>query len=79
MVTPARLAGIPLFAGLAEADLAAISSAASEVHAAEGQDVATEGEFGHGICAIESGTAEVRLHGAGPTCSELIALLESLR
>ena len=64
MVEPSRLAGIPLFAGLAETELATIAAAASEVEVAEGQLVATEGDFGHALYAIESGTAEVRSEGA---------------
>jgi CPA1 family monovalent cation:H+ antiporter len=64
VVEPSRLAGIPLFAGLAETELATIAAAASEVEVAEGQLVATEGDFGHALYAIESGTAEVRSEGA---------------
>jgi CPA1 family monovalent cation:H+ antiporter len=64
VVEPSRLAGIPLFAGLAETELATIAAAASEVDVAEGQMVATEGDFGHALYTIESGTAEVRSEGA---------------
>lgn len=59
----ARLAAIPLFSGLEDEDLAAIASAASEVEATEGQSVATEGDFGHALYAVESGTAEVTSDG----------------
>ncbi len=59
----ARLAAIPLFSGLEDEDLAAIASAASEVEADEGQSVATEGDFGHALYAVESGTAEVTSDG----------------
>lgn len=59
----ARLAAIPLFSGLEDEDLAAIASAASEVEAGEGQSVATEGDFGHALYAVESGTAEVTADG----------------
>ena len=59
----ARLAAIPLFSGLEDEDLAAIASAASEVEATEGQSVATEGDFGHALYAVESGTAEVTADG----------------
>ena len=45
--------------GLDDVDLAAIASAASEVEAAEGQSLAAEGDFGHALYAIESGTADV--------------------
>ena len=59
----ARLAAIPLFSGLEDEDLAAIASAASEVEAGEGESVATEGDFGHALYAVESGTAEVTSDG----------------
>jgi CRP-like cAMP-binding protein len=64
VVEPSRLADISLFAGLAETELTTIAAAASEVEVAEGQMVATEGDFGHALYAIESGTAEVRSEGA---------------
>jgi len=59
----ARLAAIPLFVGLDDADLAAIASAASEVEVTEGQSLATEGDFGHALYAVESGTADVTADG----------------
>ena len=59
----ARLAASPLFSGLEDEDLAAIASAASEVEAGEGESVATEGDFGHALYAVESGTAEVTSDG----------------
>jgi CRP-like cAMP-binding protein len=58
-----QLATIPLFAGLDETELAAIAEAASEVEASKGQTIATEGDFGHALYAIESGTAEVSANG----------------
>ena len=58
-----RLASIPLFAGLDETDLTAIAASASELEAEEGQTVASEGDFGHALYAIESGTAEVSTSG----------------
>jgi CRP/FNR family transcriptional regulator, cyclic AMP receptor protein len=58
-----RLAAIPLFGGLDDADLTAIAAAASEVEADEGERLATEGDFGHALYAIESGTAEVSSNG----------------
>jgi CRP-like cAMP-binding protein len=61
-----RLAGVPAFAGLPEAELAAIAEAASEVDVGEGETLATEGDFGHAMYVIESGTAEVRLDGKPP-------------
>ncbi len=62
-VETSRLASIPVFAGLDEADLTAFCGAASEVDAAEGQTLATEGDFGYALYAIESGTAEVSADG----------------
>ena len=61
-----RLAGVPVFAGLPEEELGAIADAASEVQVEEGETVAIEGDFGHGMYVIESGTAEVRLDGKPP-------------
>ncbi|MGZ4292360.1 MAG: cyclic nucleotide-binding domain-containing protein [Gaiellaceae bacterium] len=58
-----RLAAIPLFAGLAGAELEALAWATSEVTAAAGDVVVTEGDFGHALYAIESGTAEARRDG----------------
>ena len=58
-----RLAAIPLFAELAEADLATIAAAAVEVEAAEGETLATQGDLGHAMFAIESGTVEVSANG----------------
>jgi CRP-like cAMP-binding protein len=62
-VESSRLAGVPVFADLPEAERAAIADAASEFEVGQGEEVATEGDFGHALYAIESGTAEVRLDG----------------
>jgi CRP-like cAMP-binding protein len=59
-----RLMAIPLFAGLAEGELAAIAAAASESSAREGETLATEGDFGHALYAIETGTAAVSADGS---------------
>ena len=61
-----RLEGVPVFAGLPEAELDAISAAASEIDVGEGEAIATERDFGHAMYVIESGTAEVRLRGKPP-------------
>ncbi len=58
-----RLAAIPLFADLEDADLALIAAAAREFDVEDGKTLATEGEFGHALFAIESGTAEVTADG----------------
>ncbi len=60
----ARLAAIPLFADLAPTDLEAIAGVASEAEAEAGQALVTEGDFGHALYAIESGTADVSANGA---------------
>lgn len=59
----ARLAAIPLFSGLDDSDLGAIAAVAAEVEASAGQKLATEGDFGHALYAIESGTANVTVDG----------------
>jgi CRP-like cAMP-binding protein len=61
-----RLAAIPLFADLDDADLAAIAAAAVDVEAAAGETLATQGDLGHAMFAIESGTVEVRSNAAPP-------------
>ena len=58
-----RIASIPLFEGLEQADLAAVAAAATEMEVAEGDRLATEGDFGHAMFAIESGTAQVSADG----------------
>jgi CRP-like cAMP-binding protein len=62
-VDPARLAAISLFAALSDAELTAIAEAASELDVAPGHAIAREGDFGHALYAIESGTAEVAMDG----------------
>ncbi len=58
-----RLAAIPLFADLSEGDLAAVASIATEIEVSPGKPVATEGDFGHALFAVESGTANVAIGG----------------
>ena len=60
----ARLASIPLFAGLQAADLDLIADVAAESEAAEGATLVSEGDFGYALYAIESGTASVTHDGA---------------
>jgi CRP-like cAMP-binding protein len=62
-VDASRLAAIPLFADLNEDDLASISASAIEVEANEGEALATQGDLGHALFAIESGTVEVTANG----------------
>ena len=81
-----RLAAIPLFADLDEADLATIAAAAVEVEAAEGETLATQGDLGHAMFAIESGTVEVSANGrrlatlgAGDVFGEVAVLAAGIR
>ena len=59
-----RLAGIPLFADLPDADLATIAAAALEVKVEAGETLAAQGQTGHALFAILSGTADVIADGA---------------
>jgi CRP-like cAMP-binding protein len=60
---PSRLAEIPLFAGLDDAQRAEIAQVAVEVEVAEGDVIATQGDLGHSLFAIESGTVDVSANG----------------
>lgn len=60
---PSRLAAIPLFRSLGQDHLEALAAVAGESEADEGQRLATQGEFGHALYAIEDGTADVTLDG----------------
>jgi CRP-like cAMP-binding protein len=62
-VDVSRLAAIPVFAGLEQADLAAIAARTCECGAPAGQKLATEGDFDFALYAIETGTAEVDVNG----------------
>ena len=59
-----KLSAIPLFADLPDADLATIASAALEVEVEPGETVAAQGQTGHALFAILSGTADVIADGA---------------
>jgi CRP/FNR family transcriptional regulator, cyclic AMP receptor protein len=63
-VENSRLAAIPLFAGLDKAALGALAAVVSEAEAEPGEALATEGDFGYGLYAVESGTAEVTVDGS---------------
>jgi CRP-like cAMP-binding protein len=58
-----RLAAIPLFASLEADHLDAVAAVASLVGAETGQALATQGDFGHALYAIETGTAAVERDG----------------
>ncbi|HZQ15897.1 MAG TPA: cyclic nucleotide-binding domain-containing protein [Gaiellaceae bacterium] len=59
-----RLKTIPFFAALSDDDREAVAEAAFEVEAAAGDTLATEGDFGYALYAIESGAADVSVDGA---------------
>jgi CRP-like cAMP-binding protein len=54
-----RLAAIPLFSNLPPDELEPIAGVARELEAEAGSVLTAEGDFGHAVYAIESGTAEV--------------------
>lgn len=56
---PARLDAIPLFAALSGEQRAAVASACEELVVDEGTVLVREGDFGHAVFAISSGTADV--------------------
>ena len=58
-----RLAAISLFADLSSDDRERIAAKASEKVAAIGDVLASQGDFGYALYAIESGTAEVSVDG----------------
>ena len=63
-MNPARLAAIPLFAGLGDEDLALLADAAREVSVEAGEKLAVQGRAGHSLFAIVSGTADVIADGS---------------
>jgi CRP-like cAMP-binding protein len=81
-----RLMAIPLFADLADEELAAVAAVASEASAEEGQTLASQGDFGHALYAIETGTADVsvddtlvRALGAGDVFGEIAVVASGRR
>jgi CRP/FNR family cyclic AMP-dependent transcriptional regulator len=59
----ARIAAIPLFSDLSQSDLARLAEVASEMEVEDGGTLTTEGEFGHCLFAVETGTADVFADG----------------
>jgi CRP/FNR family transcriptional regulator, cyclic AMP receptor protein len=59
-----RVAAIPLFADLPEAELAAVAKVAFEVEVPSGQSLTHTGGIGHALFAVEDGTADVVISGA---------------
>ncbi len=60
----ARLAVLPLFAGLPDDEIDLVARFASEVEFDAGDPLTTEGDFGHTLFVIETGSAEVSADGA---------------
>ena len=82
----ARLAAIPLFADLSDVELSALASVAGESQVATGEALVAEGDFGHAVYAIESGTADViaggvtiRSIGSGDVVGEIAVLVAGRR
>jgi len=63
-VDRARLGANPFFAGLPDDELDAVARVASEAHVAAGEALTTEGDFGHALFIVESGSADVTRDGA---------------
>jgi CRP-like cAMP-binding protein len=85
-VETTRVAAIPFFADLPEADLSAVARMASELEVATGEAVTSEGDFGHALFVIESGTADVvgdgttlRAVGPGEVVGEVAVLVSGRR
>ena len=57
---PARLESLPLFAGLGDAQRAAIAEVVREVTIPAGDHLATQGEYAYEFFVIEQGEAEIR-------------------
>ena len=81
-----RLAAISFFAGLDPDDLERIAEKASEADASEGEALATQGDFGYALYAIETGTADVtsegrilRALGPGDVFGEIAVLVSGRR
>jgi len=60
----ARIAAVPLFAGIGDSDIDRLADVATEVELEPGAPLTAEGEFGHALYVVESGTADVQRDGA---------------
>jgi CRP-like cAMP-binding protein len=58
-----RLAGLPLFADLSDADLAEVAARTREVTVAAGDTIATQGAYAYEFFIIEAGEADVSRDG----------------
>jgi CRP/FNR family transcriptional regulator, cyclic AMP receptor protein len=62
-VDRARVAEISFFAGLSDSELDALARSAREVEFAEGEALTTQGDLGHCLYVIESGSGRVVADG----------------
>jgi CRP/FNR family cyclic AMP-dependent transcriptional regulator len=60
----ATLATLPLFGALSQEELDRVAGVCEELEIAEGTTLVREGDFGHAVFAITSGTAQVVHEGA---------------
>ncbi len=81
-----RVADVPFFAGLPEQELETVARVASELDFAAGEELWSEGEFGHTLFVIEAGSAEiladgrrVALAGPGDVIGEIAVLASGRR
>jgi CRP-like cAMP-binding protein len=58
-----RLSELPLFEGLEENDVRAVSKAAQEVSVSEGAELVREGDYSYDLTIIDEGQAEVMHDG----------------
>jgi CRP-like cAMP-binding protein len=65
----ATLATLPLFGELSQEELDRLAGACEKLEIAEGTTLVREGDFGHAVFAITSGTADVLREGAWSTRS----------
>jgi CRP-like cAMP-binding protein len=63
VVEPKHVATIEFFRGLPENELDAVAQTASEIEFAQGDALAREGDFGHALFVLDSGTAQVTIRG----------------
>lgn len=82
----ARLEAFPILSGLDPGELDAIATVASELEVETGRELASEGDFGHTLFAVERGTAEVfrggevvRTLGPGDVFGEVAVLVAGRR
>ena len=81
-----RVAAIPFFAALPDEELDAVARVATEMNFAPGEALTTQGDFGHGLFVIETGSAEilrdgvrVNLVGPGAVVGEVAVLASGRR